>query len=149
MFVSVTRLRLRSLLFLPQFFNLSSGSIQQAAASPGFRGGATLFDRKFTFWTITMWDGERDMKSYRGAGAHAQAMPKLAVWCSEAVVSHWNQDSAELPSWPDAHRHLMASPRWSTVRHPGKYHGQVAIREPDLAAWRNTPMPSPKLLAMP
>jgi hypothetical protein len=70
------------------------------------------------FWTVTAWENESAMNSYRIAGAHRQAMPKLLKWCDEAAVAHWSQDSAELPSWPEAHRRMVAEGRLSKVNHP-------------------------------
>ena len=47
------------------------------------------------------------MNAYRVAGAHLRAMPKLLKWCDEAAVAHWSQHSAEIPSWQEAHRHML------------------------------------------
>ena len=32
---------------------------------------------------------------------------KLRSWCDEAAVAHWQQNSAEIPSWQEAHPHLV------------------------------------------
>src|SRR3712207_7769762 len=63
----------------------------------------TLFrsvDRKRTFWTMTVWESEKDMRAYLMSGAHKKAMPKLASWCSEASVAHWRSEehTSELQS---------------------------------------------------
>ena len=52
-FVSVTHLRLRSVLFLPRFVWLKEQVVRQILKSPGFREGRLLVDAHLTLWTIT------------------------------------------------------------------------------------------------
>lgn len=137
MFVSITRLRLRSVFFLPVFLYRTSSAARQARSAPGFRQGATLTDRGRVFWTMTLWDDERSMKTYRGSGAHGAVMPRLAKWCNEAAVTHFEQESASLPSWQEAWERLTAAPRWSRIDHPNENHNARRIAPPDRAAWRN------------
>ena len=117
-FVSVTRLRVRSYFYLPQFIWWANKSARQAEVSPGFLGGILMRNARNVFWTLTVWNEEASMNAYRIAGAHRSVMPKLLSWCDEAAVAHWQQDSAELPSWQEAHRHLVQEGRLSKVNHP-------------------------------
>ena len=75
--LSVTRLRLRSFRFVPQFIFANQQAARQLRKQPGFRGGKLLVDRNLTFWTMTLWDDERTMRAYRDSGAHREVMPKL------------------------------------------------------------------------
>jgi len=93
--VSITRLRLRSWLFLLMFAWYTLRSSRQAARAEGNLGLKLLRDRCNTFWTSTLWTGEAAMKMFMTLGAHGKAMRKLAEWCDEAAVAHWTQDSAE------------------------------------------------------
>lgn len=52
-FVSIMRLRVRSVRFLPGFALHTLRSIRQVRHAPGFRGGSLLADRAWTFWTMT------------------------------------------------------------------------------------------------
>ena len=141
MFVSVTRLRLRSLLLLPAFLHRSRQCIKQATVSPGFRNGATLFDRGLVFWTLTVWDSERAMKAYRGAGAHAAVMPSLARWCSEGAVTNFEQDIDTLPAWSEAWKRLSEKPRFFPLDHPSGRHLDRRIEpQPAEGSWRSSSM---------
>jgi len=117
-FISVTRLRVRSFFCLPQFMWRAIRSANQAERSPGFLGGRIARMSRNVFWTVTAWENEAAMNAYRTAGAHRDAMPRLLEWCDEAAVAHWSQGSAELPSWQEAHRRMVAEGRLSKVNHP-------------------------------
>ncbi len=129
-FVSLTRLRIRSIRFLPAFAVYTFRSLQQVKRSPGFQDGALLNDRSWTFWTLTAWDSQQDMRNYMISDAHKAAMPKLLHWCDEASVAHWEQPNAALPSWPEADRRMRAEGRVSKVRNPSPMHEGLRYREP-------------------
>lgn len=129
-FVSLTRLRLRSIRFFPVFAVHALRTRAQAAAAPGFIRGVLLMDRGTTFWTMTAWESEAHMRAYMLAGAHKAAMPRLMHWCDEASVAHWEQDQAELPTWAEADRRMRATGRISKVRHPSPNHADMSFREP-------------------
>jgi hypothetical protein len=46
------------------------------------------------------------MKKFMISGSYGKAMRKLAEWCDEAAVAHWNQESSELPTWLEAYARL-------------------------------------------
>ncbi len=117
-FISVTRLRVRSLLYLPEFLWDTAKSVRQVQRSSGFLGGRLLVNAPYVFWTMTVWLDEAAMNAYRTGGAHRQAMPKLLNWCDEAAVVHWTQESAEIPAWQQAERHMAEDGKLSKVNHP-------------------------------
>lgn len=135
-FVSVTRLRLRSVRFLPSFFFHAVPSYRQARAAPGFRDGSLLADRSWTFWTLTLWDGQASMRAYMTSGDHRTAMPRLAGWCDEASVVHWDQEHGDLPSWTEADRRMRAEGRPSKIRNPSPQHADLSFRTPRLGLAR-------------
>src|ERR1700733_7105751 len=90
-FVSLTRLRLRSFRFVPVFVLYMLRSLRQVKKATGFQHGALLADRRWTFWTMTAWDSHESMRQYMTTGSHKNAMPHLLYWCDEASVAHWNQ----------------------------------------------------------
>ena len=129
-FVSLTRLRIRSFRFVPGFVLHTLRSLRQVKRAPGFHDGALLADRSWTFWTMTAWDREESMRQYTISGAHKQAMPHLLHWCDEASVAHWTQPEATLPSWIEADKLMRESGRASKVRHPSAQHASLGYRAP-------------------
>jgi hypothetical protein len=129
-FISATRLRLRRFWFVPRFMIRAYKVMGQTRSAPGFLGGATLIERRWTFWTCTAWDSEAAMKAFRDSGIHLDYMPKLAEWCDEASVAHWEGDAA--PSWSEVHARMLEG-RATRVRHPSADH--KARRIPPPRAW--------------
>lgn len=129
-FVSVTRLRIRSARFLPSFAWQTYRSLQQIRRAEGFKDGSILADRRWTFWTMTVWDSQEDMRRYMTEGAHRKAMPYLLDWCDEASVVHWTQPGAEVPAWTEADERMRGSGRISKVRHPSSDHATLRYRAP-------------------
>ena len=133
-FVSLTRLRLRSFRFVPLFFAHAIHSVSQVKKAPGFLHGALLNDRSWTFWTMTAWDSQENMRQFMTTGAHKSAMPHLLHWCDEASVAHWEQQDASLPSWMEADQRMRESGRASKVRNPSPQHATLNYRAPRTAA---------------
>ena len=129
-FVSLTRLRIRSIRFVPQFLLHTFRTRRQVQQAPGFQIGSLLADRSWTFWTMTAWDNHESMRSYMISGPHKKAMPYLLDWCDEASVAHWEQAGTTLPSWTEADRRMRESGRPSKVRHPSPNHASLQYRTP-------------------
>ena len=121
-FVSVTRLRVRSYFYLPQFVVWALKSSRQAQHAEGFLGGTMLREARNVFWTLTLWRDDAAMSAYRTDGAHRVAMPKLLDWCDEASVTHWTQETPGLPTWAEAHQRLLKQGKPSKVKHPTPLH---------------------------
>jgi hypothetical protein len=133
MLASVTRLRVRSVWYMPAFLWMTFLSKRQVLSMLGFSGGRLLVDRHRTFWTLTTWQDERSMKTFRGSGPHAKVMPRLAEWCDEASYAHWTAEDGVVPSWPEAYRHLVSEGRLSKVAHPSADHEGRRFAEPRLS----------------
>ncbi len=129
-FVSLTRLRIRSIRFLPVFALHTVRTLRQVRKSPGFQTGALLPDRSFTFWTLTLWDTQEDMRRYITTGDHKIAMPRLLDWCDEASIAHWTQTDATVPTWLEADHRMRTEGRISKVRNPSPQHATMAYRAP-------------------
>jgi hypothetical protein len=142
--VSVTRLRVRSILFLPQFLWDTFKSLRQVERSAGFLGGRLLVNAKNVFWTMTVWKNETAMNNFRTEGAHARAMPRLLNWCNEAAVVHWIQDSAEIPVWRDVHQRMAEGGRLSKVAHPSPAQASNQIPAPQASRIERTLGPKTK-----
>ena len=129
-FISLTRLRIRSIRFLPLFVLHTLGTLRQIRKSPGFLHGALLPDRRWTFWTLTAWESQEDMRRYMTTGSHKTAMPHLLDWCDEASVAHWEQPDSPLPSWEEADKRMREQGRASKVRHPSPQHAGLTYAPP-------------------
>jgi hypothetical protein len=129
-FISITRLRVRSIRFLPFFVLYTYRSLRQVKTSSGFQCGGLLADRSWTFWTMTAWDNQESMRRFMTTGSHGAAMPRLLNWCDEASVVHWEQAEADLPSWTKADQRMRASGRVSKVRNPSPRQATLTYRTP-------------------
>jgi hypothetical protein len=54
-------------------------------------------------------------------------MPKMSVWRDEASTVRWVQNSAELPSWPEAIERMRDEGRPVPLRHPGPGHAGLGF----------------------
>jgi hypothetical protein len=128
--VSVTRLRVRVWYYLPAFYVRAILSARQAKNSEGVLAVKVFGDRRNTFWTLTLWKSEVAMRAFMLAKPHGPTMRKLLEWCDEASLVHWTQDSADVPTWGEAHRRLLKEGRRSKVNHPSQTHIEHAIPAP-------------------
>ena len=133
-FISLTRLRIRSLRFMPFFVFHTLRSLRQIKKAPGFLHGGLLPDRGLTFWTMTAWDTQESMRQYMTTGSHKQAMPHLLHWCDEASVAHWTQPEPMLPSWTEADQRMRETGRASKVLHPSPQQATLNYRTPRTTA---------------
>ena len=132
--VSVTRLRVRSWIYLPAFLIRSIRIARQAKRSPGNLAVKLLQDRGKTFWTSTSWESEAAMRTFMLAPPHGPAMRKLLEWCDEAALVHWSQTSPELPGWTEAYERMQRDGRTSKVNHPSEDHRRFVIMPPPAQA---------------
>src|SRR5215469_897773 len=84
-FVSETRLRIRSIFYMPQFMWYALRSRGQSECAPGLITGGVMREVRSAFWTPTLWESVEVMEAFRTRGAHMAAMPKLLDWCDEAL----------------------------------------------------------------
>lgn len=120
--ISVTRLRVRSIRFLPGFIFHAMRSARQAQNANGNLALNLTRDTHMTFWTSTAWESEEAMRAFVLSGQHLKVTGRLPEWCDEAHVVHWKQKEATLPDWQEAHRRLVAHGRALKVYHPSRNH---------------------------
>jgi hypothetical protein len=133
-FISLTRLRVRSFRFVPLFLLHTFRSLRQVKKAAGFQRGALLADRSWTFWTMTAWDNHESMRRFMTTGSHLRAMPHLLHWCDEASLAHWEQQETTLPSWTEAHKRMREGGRASKVQNPSPQHATLSYRAPRTTA---------------
>ena len=126
-FISATRLQLSSFRFLPVFMLANGASVKQLLITPGFVCGKELIDKGFTFWTLTMWEKDADMKLFRNSESHRKAMQNLPRWCREATYTHWMQNDAVLPGWKQVHERMVKEGIVTKVRNPSPHHSDKSF----------------------
>lgn len=129
-FVSITRLRVRSLWFMPGFARMAALSARQAARAPGNLTVGFLREGLRIYWTSTSWESEAAMRAYMLAHPHKAAMVKLLHWCDEASVVHWTQPDPAPPTWAEAHARMQREGRPSKVNHPSEAHKAYIVPTP-------------------
>jgi hypothetical protein len=116
--VSVTRLHIRALRFLPMFLIHTLRSVRQVQRAPGYLGGWGSNEWPRGFWTATCWEDVASMRAFRNGEPHLTAMRKLLHWCDEASFAHWEQESPDLPDPAAAYRELAERGTLSKVANP-------------------------------
>src|SRR5262249_41367618 len=129
-FISVTRLRVRRLAYLPGFILFALRSARQAKRAAGNLGVGLLREANRTFWTRTAWRDESSMKAFMLAMPHRKAMEKIADWGDETAVVHLTPENAGLTDRHEAHRRLRVDGRRSKVKHPSADHEAYQIAPP-------------------
>ncbi len=120
--ISITRLRVRSIFYMPLFMLHALRTMTQAQKSEGALGVETRIEKNNVVWTKTAWTDETAMKKYRGSGAHQVAMRLLSEMCSEAAYARWSQETPSLPTWEEAHARILREGKLSKVKHPSPLH---------------------------
>ena len=117
-FVSVTRLKLRSIWKFFPFRKANEASIKSLLQTDGLLEAHELMDKGFTFWTLTVWDSQDSMMRFRNSPAHREAMRNLPDWCEEASYHHWVSVGDEQVNWSIASAKLLNEGKLSKVRTP-------------------------------
>jgi hypothetical protein len=120
--VSITRLRVRTVFYMPLFMLHALRTMRQAQKAPGVLGVETRFEKNNVVWTKTIWSEESAMKKYRASGAHQIAMRLLAEMCNEASYTRWEQNEPALPTWEEAHAKILQTGKLSKLKHPSALH---------------------------
>jgi hypothetical protein len=139
--VSITRLRVRSIFYMPVFLIHAMRTSMQAQKADGIFGVETRFEKNNVVWTKTVWADEAQMKKYRSSGAHQIAMRLLSEMCSEASVSRWQQADTVLPTWEEAHRRILTEGKLSKVKHPSPLHASGRTAPETMRSGFSAPMP--------
>ena len=117
-FISITRLKVKSILYLLRFILANETSAKQLIRTKGFIKGKELIDKNLTFWTLTMWENDISMNVFRNSSSHRKAMQQLPFLCSEASYFHWNQPDTKFPDWVSASERLLMEGKLTKVRNP-------------------------------
>ncbi len=116
--IVVTRLRLKDPALLDEFFTDAVAAIEQATKSDGNLGADALADANNAWWSVSAWQGHRQMEAYVAAEPHHDITTRLDHYCDEATFVDWEQASPDLPDWQTSWRHLTADGQVAELTHP-------------------------------
>lgn len=109
MYVSITRLKLKSIWLLPKFAKQSGKVAKQAKTSPG-NIKTKLSNRWFKyFYTLTLWESQSDMQQFMIHGDHKVAMQQWSQVATEVRVLGYEAESA--PNWREVRKRIETEGR--------------------------------------
>ena len=126
-FMTVNRVRVRTILIIPMFAVAICMIYRQARRAPGCLDLKIYRTRGLAVWTVTAWVDEASMLDFRDTGPHGRARPKKPIWFDEAAIAHWHQETADLPNTTEAATRLRELGRLSNVRFPSSAHAMGEI----------------------
>jgi len=141
--VAVTRLRVRSIRFLPRLYWDAWKIKRSLRKAPGFLEGKLLVDRNRAYWTITSWKDLESMLAFRNGKVHARVARMVYKWCDEASVVHWTTKDPQLPTWKEAHRRMTEAGKLTQLRFQTADHKAHRFREPYWTKSREESLGSP------
>lgn len=130
MYLSMTRLKLKSTAYLLPFFIQNEQVIRQLRTSKGFLKGKQLATPNLSMWTVTLWSSKEDIRAFYLSGSHKQVMKNINKWSSEAVAGHQEIDFIELPSWQEIRNKLIAVGHFANLEKASSAHSKRLISEP-------------------
>ncbi len=110
--VSLTRLRVRSLFFMPLFGLYAARSNRQVQHAPGFLNGSLLPDDHRVFWTMTAWDSPAIMRAYMRS--EQISLPTNGRPTRSRGKSRSDRPAGSGPVRQDVSRYLRSNPAGSS-----------------------------------
>lgn len=101
MIISITIFEVKNFWYLPYFMWHASQSARQVRLAPGLIHQGLKSDlSKKTFWTLSAWETEQDLKRFVWNAAHWKAM-KSAQSLAKTMGSY-RYSAAQIPDWEEA-----------------------------------------------
>lgn len=98
-YVSITGLQLKSIVYLPVFLLYAGTSFQQAAKAPGnLNVDAKMIDG--VRHTLSVWESQHAMQDFIYSGAHARAIAWFPKIATGKTFGFWAQKA---PDWDEVH----------------------------------------------
>lgn len=129
-YLSMTRLKLKSVIYLLPFSIQNEQVIRQLRTSHGFLKGKELATPSLSMWTATLWNSLEDLRAFYLSGSHKEAMKNINQWSSEAVSGHQEVDSNELPDWDNIRLQLLNVGHFANLKEPSFAHQKGIILKP-------------------
>ena len=130
--MSITRLRLRSWRNLLRFFVAAFQSVLQARRAKGNLAVSTLREAHNTFWTCPLWTDEAAMKFFMESGRTARSCRNCSNGATRRPLCTGLKNSAQEPTWEEAHQRMQRDGRASRVSHPSEAHRRFYVPAPQV-----------------
>lgn len=104
MVASITELKLKNFWSYLVFIPHAVKSKIQASKAKGIVSIALQSDGLLTQRTLTVWQGEKEMRDYVRSGAHIKAVVAFGPHAKKSSTAHFEVDT--IPSWEMALDHL-------------------------------------------
>ncbi len=96
MIVSITRLHLRSVRSLPAFTRLTLQAHRQIHKTPGLLRTSYRKEGLLTYWTLSIWESEEQLRTFRNNGAHLEAMKRSRQLADELQYIRFSTETVKL-----------------------------------------------------
>ena len=96
MLISITQFKLKSWWLYPAFFLDTYRVVKQVKRSGGL---IRMRIKPFTLRTLTAWDSEDQMLTFRNNNAHLQVMKKTRDY---GTINSASWESSNIPDWSEA-----------------------------------------------
>jgi heme-degrading monooxygenase HmoA len=99
MYISVTRLQLKSVWKIFQFHKFNGGVQRQVKTAKGIISINTKGTSFTNFYTLTSWESKEDMLAFMRNGAHAIAMKNSSKFAVKITTKGY--ESTFTPAWEE------------------------------------------------
>ncbi len=131
-YVSVTRLKLKSFVYLLPFLFHTEQIVKQIRVSENFLQGQLMATHNLSMWTMTLWASEESVREFYLSGSHQLVMGKISEWTSEAVHINHPTNLDQLPPWTEVTQLLANQGHFVHLTHPSENHLKRFIPQPNL-----------------
>jgi hypothetical protein len=103
-----SKLEVKSLLSVPEFFLRSLVVWRQVQKSPGLVGASLKAQPlKRTFWTLSAWESREALGTFNHTDPHGRTVTRLRKVMKGSVFTFWNAEASALPiTWDEATRRI-------------------------------------------
>ncbi len=128
----MTRLKLKSMVYLLPFWIQNEQVVHQLRSSQGFLKGKELATPNLSMWTATLWDSREDIRDFYLSGSHKKVMRNIDKWSSEAVTGHQEVDFLEIPDWEQIRQELTRNGYFINLKDASSKHQCKIISQPKI-----------------
>lgn len=109
--VMASRLELAQYRHVPAFLIASLRLRRALRSAPGALGlGLAAAPGSRTFWTLSIWRGQEELRAYAASPLHRRVMSRFAPRMAASTFVDWAASGEHVPSWEEARQRLTPLP---------------------------------------